>query len=264
MADALRELRVRSGLTGMQVAERTGTSQPRISRFETGATVPPAEMVETLCLIYSAPPERTTELVELATSLHRRVESRKVLMRGGAWTRQQQIARAQGEARRLRVYQPVMVTGLLRSPDYARQIYGLSLEGEALERSLRALHERQKSVLSRRQLSITVVLSEAALRWRVADEAVMLGQLEHLRTLIGRRRLRIGIVPFSARVSEVPLHGFEIYDERLVTVGTETQVLTLTGPDVEHYEGLFAAMEQAADFADADTIITSIAAEFTG
>ncbi|MCP2341226.1 Scr1 family TA system antitoxin-like transcriptional regulator [Actinomadura rupiterrae] len=263
LADALRELRVRSGLTGTQVAERTGASQPRISRIETGSTVPTVDMVETLCRVYSASSERTAQLVELATALHRRIESRKVLMRGGAWNRQQQIARAQREAKSLRIYQPVMVTGLLQAPDYARQIYGMSLEGEALAKSLRALHDRQKTVLSSRHLSITVVLSEAALRWRLADDQAMLDQLRHLRTLLRRPRLRLGIVPFATRVSEIPLHGFEIYDERLVTVGTETQVLTLTGSDVQHYEGLFAAMERAADFAGADTLIESIAAEFS-
>lgn len=263
LARTLRQLRQDSGLTGTQAAERAGMSQPKISRIENGTTVPTSDDVEILCRLYTAAGEVAEELIGLADSLHRHTESARAILRGGAWRKQQQIARIERDAKQLRFFQSATISGLLQTPDFTRHIYGLSLSGSALERSMAALGERQQ-ILQNRGKRFTFILTEGALRWRLCPDEVMAAQIDHIAALATRPNVRIGIIPFTARVREAPLHGFEIFDQRLVTIGLETATITITdAQDIEHYLRLFALMEESAEFGDsAAVILRSIASTF--
>lgn len=223
-------------------------SQPKISRIENGTTVPTAEDIEALCRLYRAADVVVGELVELADSLHRHTESARAILRGGAWRKQQQIARIERDAKRLRFFQPATISGLLQTPQFTREIYGLSLSGDALERSMAALAERQQ-VLHDRRKRFAFILTEGALRWRLCPDEIMAAQVRHIAALATRPNVRIGVIPFTARVREAPLHGFEVFDQRLVTIGLETATITITDSrDIEYYIRLFAALEEAAEF----------------
>ncbi len=248
LARALRQLRLNSGLTGTQAAERAGMSQPKISRIENGATVPTSDDVETLCRLYGAPDDTCDELTELADSLHRRTESARAILRGGAWRKQQQIARVERDSKQLRFFQPATISGLLQTPEFTRHIYGLSLPGAELERSMAALAQRQQ-ILKDRRKRFTFILTEGALRWRLCPDDAMAAQIHHIAELVSRPNIRIGIIPFTARVREAPLHGFEVFDQRLVTIGLETATITVTDTrDIEYYLRLFSALEESAEF----------------
>ncbi|OLT31846.1 hypothetical protein BJF79_08610 [Actinomadura sp. CNU-125] len=263
LARALKRLRLDNGLTGTNAAERAGMSQPKISRIENGATVPTTEDIETLGRVYGADRETVAELLELAESLHRHTENARAILRGGAWRKQQQIGRVEKEAKRLRFFQPATVSGLLQTPDFTREIYGLSVSGDDLDRSMAALAERQK-IFRDRSKRFTFVLTEAALRWRLCTDEVMEAQVRHIAALARRPNVRIGIIPFTARVREVPLHGFEAFDERLVTVGLETATITITDArDIQYYVRLFAELEKSAAFGEAaETIFDWIASGY--
>lgn len=61
------------------------------------------------------------------------------------------------------------------------------------------------------------------------------------------RGLRIGVVPWSADANVVALHGFHVYDERVVTVSVLTGNATITDPlDVREYLTLFKRLEGLA------------------
>jgi transcriptional regulator with XRE-family HTH domain len=239
------------GLNQREAAELSGMSQPRISRIERGEVVPEPSDVELLCRVYGATPGQTAKLSELADSLHRRVEGAHAILRGGVWRKQRQIAGVQAKTKRIGVYQPVLVAGLAQSRRYARTVYALTLTGTKLERSLEALHERQQ-VLDDPTKRLTFLLSEAAVRTRLCDDEVMLEQIDHLLDLAERPHIDLGVIPLDRRVHEVPLTGFTLYDDQLVTVGMETATATLTSrADLDHYQRLFDLMEDAADLGPA-------------
>ena len=239
------------GLNQREAAEFSGMSQPRISRIERGEVVPEPADVEKLCRLYGASPGQTAKLADLADSLHRKVEGAHAIMRGGVWRKQQQIAAVQAKAAHIGVYQPVLIAGLAQSRGYARTVYSLTLEGSKLERSLEALHERQH-ILNDSTKRITFLLTEAAVRTRLCDDQVMVEQIDHLLDLADRPHIDLGIIPLDRRVREVPLTGFTIYDDQLVTVGMETATATLTSrADLDHYARLFTLMKTAADTGDA-------------
>lgn len=239
------------GLSQREAAEFSGMSQPRISRIERGEVVPEPADVEKLCRLYGVSPGETTKLADLADSLHRRVEGAHAIMRGGVWHKQRQIAAVQAKAAHIGVYQPVLVAGLAQSRGYARTVYALTLDGTKLQRSLEALHERQR-ILDDTTKRITFLLTEAAVRIRLCDDQVMVEQIDHLLDLAGRSHIDLGIIPLDRRVREVPLTGFTLYDDELVTVGMETATATLTArTDLDHYARLFTLTKTAADTGDA-------------
>ncbi|MGH3924050.1 MAG: helix-turn-helix domain-containing protein, partial [Pseudonocardiaceae bacterium] len=65
----LRRLRTQAGLTGKEVADRSGLSQTTVSRFETGRRVPTENVLRELCRIYGASTETRRELLAIATDL---------------------------------------------------------------------------------------------------------------------------------------------------------------------------------------------------
>lgn len=263
LARTLRQLRQDTGLTGTDAAHRTDMSQPKISRIENGTTVPTAEDVESLCRLYDAADDVREDLIELANRLHRHTESARAILRGGAWRKQQQIARIERDAKTLRFFQPATVSGLLQTPEFTREIYGLSLSGEELERGMVALTERQQ-VLRNRNKRFIFILTEGALRWRLCPDEVMKAQIHHIAALADRPNVRVGVIPFTTRMREAPLHGFEIFDERLVTVGLETATITITDTrDIDHYLSLFAILERTAEFGrSAQSVLEDIASAY--
>jgi hypothetical protein len=118
-------------------------------------------------------------------------------LRGGAWCKQQHIARIERDAKRLRFFQPATISGLLQTPHFTRQIYEMSLSGIELERSMAALAERQQ-VLQDRRKRFYFILTEGALRWRLCTDEVLAAQVRLIAALATRPKLRIGGIPFTA------------------------------------------------------------------
>lgn len=116
--------------------------------------------------------------------------------------------------------------------------------GEAVTSRL----ERQ-AVLYVPSKRFTFLIPESALRWRFCSNQAMLAQLDRIASIATLPTVRIGVIPWTARVRELPLHGFDIFDERLAMVGLETGSVTLEDPqDVATYLALFEALEESAVF----------------
>lgn len=47
----------------------------------------------------------------------------------------------------------------------------------------------------------------------------MAAQAAQIASLSTLSNVRIGVIPLTARPGDIPLHGYEIFDERLVTIG---------------------------------------------
>jgi hypothetical protein len=92
----------------------------------------------------------------------------------------------------------------------------------------------------------------------------MVAQLDRISNVDRKRNVRIGVVPWSAAVPSVPLHGFTLHDDQAVTVETFTRELTLTDPvDVAAHREIFDAFEEAAVFGKAmRTALAAITEDF--
>ena len=96
---------------------------------------------------------------------------------------------------------------------------------------------------------ITIVVTEGALCWQAVSAALMAGQLDHLAEIAGRPGVRLGIIGWATPARVFPLHGFSVFDARMVVVGTRAGTAFLTdGKDVAEHGKLFAELEALADF----------------
>ncbi|WP_017599927.1 helix-turn-helix domain-containing protein [Nocardiopsis lucentensis] len=246
LGQALKRARLAAGFTGAEAARRAGMSQPKISRLENAVQTPGLDDLDTLCSVYGLPPDKRDELRTQAESLHQTVESTRSILRGGAHLKQLQIKRTEAESTVLRYFQLATIPGLLQTAEFTRRIYGLTLEGEKLVAAMRALQQRQ-NILYDQGKSFTFILTEQALRWRLAPNPVMAAQLHHIASLSTLSNVAIAVIPWSAEVGEAPLHGFEMFDDRLVTVGLETAAASFSEPDdIRHYSELFASLLRRA------------------
>ncbi|WP_394617467.1 helix-turn-helix domain-containing protein [Lentzea sp. JNUCC 0626] len=241
----LRRLRTEAKMTGTATARATGMSQSKLSKIENGMLLPSVTDVERLVAELAAARETRIELVELARSLHAEAETRRVVLHRGAHRHQQTITRVEARAATSRFFQVNLVPSLLQSEAYLRVVLGTMphSEQEAAVAALRTRRSRMDDLAKQ----FVFVLSESALRWRMGSADLMAEQVEHLAALQRRPNVRLGVVPWSVDANIVALHGFHIYDERVVTVSVLTGNATITDPlDVREYLALFGRLERLA------------------
>jgi transcriptional regulator with XRE-family HTH domain len=248
LSATLRDLRRAAGLSGAEVARRVGTSQRRISNIETGRFVPRDAEIRELATLYRATPAVRRQLLQAITDLRVRPDPRaRIVLGRGAWRMQQRIARVEATSARLRAFHCAIVIGLVQTPAYARAVFadGGDITGDDLDRCVAERIDRQHILDSGRD--ITLLMTEGALRWLADAPAVMVDQLGHIAEISHKPGVHVGVIPWTTPADVFPLHGFSIYDDRAVIVGTRVATAFLTeSQDVAEHVKLFGALESLA------------------
>lgn len=248
LAAELRRLRKERGVTGQQLAESAGMSQSKVSKIETGKVLPSPQDVAALADALDAQTDARAQLVRQAEDLLSEFTSWRILHRRGAEAKQVAVADVEASSRLVRIFQPTIVPGLLQTAEYARRIlteYNRS-DGSDVSAAVAARLRRQE-LLYEDSRQFAFVLLEGALRTPYGSAATMLGQLDRLVSLTSLSNVELGVVPWSAPLPAAPLHGFCIYDQRLVTVDMMTAEFTVqSAPEIARYEATFAAFRAAA------------------
>lgn len=232
-------------MTGTATARATGMSQSKLSKIENGMLLPSVTDVERLVAELAATRETRVELVELARSLHAEAETRRVVLHRGAHRHQQTISRVEARAATSRFFQTNQVPSLLQSESYLRVVLA-TMPPQEQEAAVAALRIR-RARLDDLAKQFVFLLTESALRWRMGSAELMCEQIDHLAATLRRPNVRLGVVPWTADANLVALHGFHVYDERVVTVSVLTGNATITDPlDVREYLSLFGRLERLA------------------
>ena len=246
----LRALREAASVTGTQAAERSKMSQPKISKIENAVLVPSVEDVATLLDLYGARRAERDELLELASTLHAASTRVRTVVRGGAAHAHRQIGKIEAETALMRIFELAWIPPLLQTPEYLRLILAASTHGDAMAHVIAAREDRQQALYDTGR-RFHFVLTESALRVRPGSRALQRVQLERVSALSKLPNVRVAVIPENTQVLEVPLHGFTIYDERLVTVDLETSTVTFTEErDVYRYLELYERLEKDAPSTD--------------
>ncbi|MBU7597626.1 helix-turn-helix domain-containing protein [Streptomyces sp. P38-E01] len=195
----LRELRNKARLTVKAAAQQLEWSEAKMWRIETGQTSLRSHDVALMCQVYGAPEALSAALMGLAKETKAR----------GWWHSYGDVIPEgfdvyiglEGAAASLATYESDLVPGLLQTPDYARAvIQTLSDEDEEeIERRVRLRVERQ-TLLTRQTAppTLSLVLSETALRRPAGSPSVMRAQCEHLVEASMQSNVMIRVVPLSA------------------------------------------------------------------
>lgn len=195
----LNRLRDSSGLSRAEVAERIGTTDSTLWRYETGMTRPKPGDVAILLDVYGVHGAERLELIEMAKHARKR----------GWWHRHRQSLKPgfdsyiglEAAASVVRTFQTSVVPGILQTEAYARAV----IEQTAITSAPDMVDEKVLVRMSRQELltredaplQVVALLDEAVLRRQVGGPETMHGQVQHLIALAQQPNVTIRVVPFS-------------------------------------------------------------------
>ncbi|MFC7731235.1 helix-turn-helix domain-containing protein [Actinomadura keratinilytica] len=247
----LRELRQDARLTQRRLAELAGWHESKVSKIEHGKQTPSEDDIRTWCRLVGAD-DHVLDLIATVRNVATAYREWRREWRAGAHRRQQTIAAQEAETTLFRIFEPTVLPGLLQTREYAAQRFRDNIAfhgtGGDVDTAVQARMARQE-VLRRgdRDRRFHMVICEVALTIGLADDDVMIAQLERLLTLSTLPRLSLGIIPTRARHRRAPHHGFWVFDERMVLVETATAELTITQPrEIAVYIQEFAWLASSA------------------
>ncbi|NKE57873.1 helix-turn-helix domain-containing protein [Lentzea sp. PSKA42] len=264
LSDTLRALRSESGLSGAEAARRTGLSQSKVSRAETGSFLPSEDEILALCQVYGAPAEAVEDLVHMTRELREETTSARVVLQRGGWWMQQRIGKLEAAASRILSYSTNTMIGLLQTRSYAEALFGGSLSDEDRERTVTARLQRQELLDSAREF--VCVMTEGVLRWNMGGAAVMVEQLDHLIDQSQRPNVRVGIIPWTTPAFVPAGNSFTMYDALAVMLGTQTATALITDEaNIAEYAAHWAEIEPLVSWGDeARAVIDRVAADYRG
>lgn len=188
----LRECREQLDLTLRAAADVIGWDKSTLSRIENGGRQPAIEEVAQLLGVYRVTGELRDEVLQMA----RAVDEPGWWEHGNRGLPRSTTALAsyEAEATRITDWAPLIMPGLLQTPDYAREwLLADGIEPEAAALRVDARMDRQR-ILSR-QLRYTAFVGESALRTPVGGGETMARQLAALREAGSRQNMSVRVVP---------------------------------------------------------------------
>jgi transcriptional regulator with XRE-family HTH domain len=201
LAAELREIRESKGKSGESVAKALTWSPSKISRYERAKTGLRPQEVERLLDYYQITGQRRALLLALAEDAAQK----------GWWEEfgdilsddYQQFIGLEHEATSIAIWHVDVVTGLLQTEAYARQVISSYSRIEPIApgmigRMVRVRMRRQQ-VLDREGLQLSIVLDESVLKRRIGSDVVMHEQLQRLVREAERPNLTLRILPLDAQ-----------------------------------------------------------------
>jgi transcriptional regulator with XRE-family HTH domain len=201
LGEELRRARVVAGFSSQDaLAGKLGFDRTVIAKAETGQRPPTADVLAAWCEACRLDDDLFGRLAVLA----RRAD-------GPVPTWFEDWLRAEDEAHALRIWQPLIIPGLLQTPDYARALFLAAGADEAKADELVAVRLERQSVLDRADPPhVITVLDESALRRLVGSPAIMCEQLTHLAGMAGRPDISVEVVPASTGATAGLSGGFQL------------------------------------------------------
>jgi transcriptional regulator with XRE-family HTH domain len=254
LAGDLRRLRQGAELSGYELARRLGISQSKVSKIEHGRAAVSVAEVEAWARATGAKTQQVARLAERAERALSEAVSWRGAIRAGLPRLQEEVAALEAVCGVVRSYHPVLVPGLLQTAEYARCVYegGDTENRPDIPAAVAARVERQ-AVLYDRVHRFEFVVSEVALRWRIAPPQVYLAQIDRLRSVDTLPNVGIALLPLSSELRAWHSHGFTLFEERLDGGDPLGHVETLTSGlnvsdahDLDEYREAFSRLREAA------------------
>jgi transcriptional regulator with XRE-family HTH domain len=110
------------------------------------------------------------------------------------------------------VYEPLVITGLLQTPAYARVVLAALLRDDQLDDAVSFRLSRQDLVSGDQPAELLMLVREQVLREIVGNRDIMREQLQHLLELCQRPNITIQVIPTGAPIhlaSGLTLLGFD-------------------------------------------------------
>src|SRR6266542_1109283 len=260
----LREIRKDAELSGRALA---GWHFTKVSKIESGKRAPSDADIRAWCEHCHAQDQVPDLIASLRNIESQYVEWRRAL-RAGTKRRQEIQRRWEHEAQLLRIYEPLLIPGILQTAAYATKIVQTAVGFYGIPNDVQASVDTRLSrqdALYEGIRRFHIVMGEQALRTRLGDIATMQGQLGRLLEASTLPRLRLAIIPTTAVYQVWPIHGFWIFDQRMVRIETYAAELTIIQPrELALYVNAFDGLARSAVYGqEARSLITQALGELT-
>lgn len=217
LGTALKNARADSGMSGSELARRLGWHQSKVSRIETGATVPSAENVTSWADTTGVGASGTTKLRQLqAEALTRQLRLRSVDQGG----HQLDFADTHKMATSIFEFANTVLPGSLQIEPYAAAVLEawsrvITMAPDTITAGA-ATRARRASMLYDSERSHRFVLTESVLSLAYGGQAVLMAQLEWLARAAQLPRVEIRVIP--AGTVTTPLGpGLVVFDDLVIT-----------------------------------------------
>ncbi|MCI3932594.1 helix-turn-helix domain-containing protein [Streptomyces sp. AN091965] len=238
-----------AGLTGHELAVQCGWHKSKSSRIARGKTPPSAADIRAWCTACGAE-EQIADLVAAAHNAESMYVEWRQLHRDGMRRVHEQTVPLYRRTRHFRVYASNVIPGMLQTAEYAtgllRSITDFQGTPDDVDEAVQARLARSR-VVQAGDHRFALLLEEAVLYYRVADDAAMAGQLGHLLAVMARPNVSVGVIPFQARRTVWPLEAFYAFDGAQVAVETLTAEINVTAPgEIRTYLKAFGELSKIA------------------
>ncbi|MDS0139803.1 MULTISPECIES: helix-turn-helix transcriptional regulator [unclassified Amycolatopsis] len=211
LAASLREEREARKIGLRALADKLGILPQLLSVWEKGQRLPSVEDVSAILALLGVTGEKRDRIRALA----RHAREPNWLASGNtdlpfALTTRLDLERT---ANAITSWSPLIVPGLLQTPDYIRAIVDSSaVPIEQADRQLRVRLARQGILTRREPIRFTALLGERSLQEDFGIPGVMSDQIDHLEAMAQRRNISLRIVPAGIGYHPGLIGPFEIYE----------------------------------------------------
>jgi len=126
LAEALKAVRVGAGLSGARLAEMLGWQQSKVSEIETRKQLPSEDDIAVWVGAVGAAPETASDLLAMLWGARVEYAAWKDAYRESGGCVQVGILELEAQTTRIAEFQPGMISGLLRTSEYAREFLHLA------------------------------------------------------------------------------------------------------------------------------------------
>ncbi|MEU4313080.1 helix-turn-helix transcriptional regulator [Nocardia sp. NPDC024068] len=242
----LREIRRTAGLTNRRLAHLAGWHESKVSKIEFARIRPSDDDVRAYCR-HCAAEDQLPDLLATAHTIETAYLEWQKVLGTGLRRRQQKSLKLEAAATHIRDFQPQIIPGLLQTAEYAEAKLRRGIEFHRIpgdiDEAVAKRMERQQ-VLYKRDHRFHFLIAEQALYTTVGGDAVMVGQLDRLSSILGMPRVTLGLIPSTAEALVVSTN-FAMFDNRLVMVEGTAAELTITQPrEIDVYGRAFDTLSE--------------------
>jgi transcriptional regulator with XRE-family HTH domain len=250
----LRGLREKAGLTGEEVGAAIERSGSWVSRVETGRVGLRGRDLRDLLTLYRVEDEKLgEELLGLAREGKQR----------GWWSKYADTLSGpyatyigfEAEAAELRVYETLVVHGLLQTEEYARAMFAATIPAnkeDMIERKVRIRLARQALLDGSRPVQLRAVFGEGVLMRQIGGAVVLRDQLKKLAEASRRPNITLQVIPFTRGVHPGMIGSFTVVrfpspdDPDIVYIEGMTGDVFAESEDAHIYNEVFDHLSSAA------------------
>ena len=258
LGSKLRALRELAGLRNEDLAAELTLSPATVSRIESGDRLARLSEIDVWVRVTGAATTARDELVSLAEAAANQISPWQSRLHAGIDQIQRETADLEATAATIRCYDHAVVPGLLQVREYAQLVFEMADVGDSkgITGKVEGRMHRQ-AVLLDQSKQFTILITEAALRWRPGSVTLQTEQLRHIRAVTALPNIQIGILPLRGQAKAIYPEGFQIYADRtddadtLVVVELVTDEVTISEPtSVALYQREFDHLRTSAAYGD--------------